>query len=163
MFWIAILTLIATVVCAYFGWWAITHARQIDRGSARLEYVGLHVLDEDGVHGNSWFNSVILRNESDHVIRVQSFGYQRAGLLRRTNTLYECPVAIASMEEKQVVVGKPDAIKGFDLGEVQRFFIRTERGRIWLTDKDTRSLLEEWSREPEPYNPIEDERLWTTL
>lgn len=163
MFWIAILTLIATVVCAYFGWWAITHGRQTDRGSARLEYVGLHVLDEDGVHGNSWYNSVLFRNESDHIIRVHSFGYTRAGLFRGSITLFECPVVIASLEEEQVVVGKPDAIEGFDLGEVKRFFIRTERGRIWLTDKDTRSLLEEWSREPVPYNPIEDERLWTPL
>ena len=112
-----------------------------------------------GTHGTTVSFSATNRIISSE----SSFGYTRAGLFRGSITLFECPVVIASLEEEQVVVGKPDAIEGFDLGEVKRFFIRTERGRIWLTDKDTRSLLEEWSREPVPYNPIEDERLWTPL
>lgn len=163
MFWIGILSLFVAVVGVCIAWYAFTHARKTDRGSARLEYAGLHVLDEDGIHGNSWYNSVDLHNESDHVIRVLSFGYKRAGLLGLTYTICECPVAIASMEEEQIVVGKPNEVEELDLREVKLFFIRTERSRIWLTDKDSRTLIEEWSRGPEPYNPIEDERMWTEL
>jgi len=67
------------------------------------------------------------------------------------------------MEPEQIVVGKPNEVDEIDLREVKLFFIQTERNRIWLTDKDTRSLIQEWNRDPEPYNPIEDEALWTPL